>query len=268
VVTVDEGRPLAVVHMPRRSIAPFAMAVGLVSLFAGLIVDYVPVVLGAAGLITVALIGWFWPQSTETAAMEEVGTPGADELPLAQAGPTANGFWGTWVFILVLATALTTIGASYFYLGGNVRSGGETVPATPLLRPVLATTLLPAGVVAVIAAIRGITRARPGLLRLGVLVALALAAVHLWLLLDALLGSGLSPGSSGPDSGFVAIGGFHAIVVFVLLVMLTIGSVWAVLRPRDARGHGVVWNAGLVYCFAAASGIISLAALYLVPRVG
>jgi cytochrome c oxidase subunit I+III len=268
VVSVNEGRPLAVVHMPRRSIAPFAMAFGLVSLFGGLIVDYLPVMLGAVGLIVAALIGWFWPQRTEEAAMAEVGTPGADELPLAQAGPMGNGYWGTWVFLLVLGTALTTIVASYFYLGGNIRSGGQALPAAPLLRPVLATVLLAAGFVAVRAAIRGITGARPGLLRLGVFAAFALAALHLWLVLDALLGSGLAPGSSGPDSGFAGVGGFHAVVVFVVLVMLTFGCVWAALRPRDARGHAVVWNASLVYGFAAASSLIMLAALYLVPRAG
>jgi cytochrome c oxidase subunit I+III len=125
VVSMNEGRPLAVVHMPRRSIAPFAMAVGLVSLFAGLIVDYMPVMLGSIGLIIAALVGWFWPQATETAAMEEVGTPDADELPLAQAGPLGNGYWGTWVFILVLATALATIVASYFIWAATCGAAGR-----------------------------------------------------------------------------------------------------------------------------------------------
>ena len=64
--------------------------------------------------------------------MEEIGGPGADELPLAQAGPMSNGFWGTAVFVLVLATALATFVASYFYLGGNVRVGGEARAAAPL----------------------------------------------------------------------------------------------------------------------------------------
>jgi hypothetical protein len=133
---------------------------------------------------------------------------------------------------------------------------------------VLATIVLAAGFGAARAAIRGIRRVRPGLLRLGAFSAFALAAVHLWLVLEALLGSGLAPGSSGPDSGFVAVGGFHSVVVFVLLVMLTFGCVWAAVRPRDARGHAVVWNASLVHGFAVASAVVTLATLYLVPRVG
>jgi hypothetical protein len=54
----------------------------------------------------------------------------------------------------------------------------------------------------------------------------------------------------------------------VLLVMLTFGCVWAAVRPRDARGHAVVWNASLVHGFAVASAVVTLATLYLVPRVG
>jgi hypothetical protein len=50
--------------------------------------------------------------------------------------------------------------------------------------------------------------------------------------------------------------------------MLTFGAVWVALRPRDARGHAVVWNASLVYGFAAASSLVTLATLYLVPRAG
>ena len=108
VVTVNDGRPLALVHMPRRAMSPFIASVGLVTLFAGLIVDYLPVIWTGVALVGAGMVGWFWPLSTERAAMEEVGRPGADTLPLAQYGPIANGYWGTWVFVLVLATALVT----------------------------------------------------------------------------------------------------------------------------------------------------------------
>jgi cytochrome c oxidase subunit I+III len=268
VVTVNEGRPLAVVHMPRRSIAPFIMSVGLVTLFAALIVDYVPVMIAGLALVAVGLVRWFWPQDTETAAMEEIGGPDADELPLAQVGPTSNGYWGTLVFVLVLATALATVVSSYFYLGGNVRVGGEALPVAPLGRPALATALLLAGLVPVIATIRGIRRGRLGVLRWGVLAAFALAGTHLWLLLDLLLGSGLAPAMNGRDSAFVGVAGFQAVVTFILLVMLAVAALWVLARPADARGHATAWNAGLVYYFTAASAVIAFVALYLVPRIG
>jgi cytochrome c oxidase subunit I+III len=268
VVTVNEGRPLAVVHMPRRAISPFVTSVGLVALFAGLIVDYMPVIWTGVALIAIGVIGWFWPQATERAAMEEVGRPGADELPLAQYGPMANGYWGTWVFVLVLATALVTFVSSYFYLGGNVRVGGETRAVAPIGTAALATGLLALGLVPMLAALRAIRRERAGALRLTVLAAFGLAAAHAWLLSDALLGSGLSPAMSGRDSAFLGVAGFQAVVAVTLVVMLAVSMLWVLRRPLDGRGWATVWNASVVYGFAAASGALTFAVLHVVPRVG
>ena len=268
VVTVNEGQPLAVVHMPRRALSPFVASVGLVTLFAGLIVDYVPVMGVGVALVVAGIIGWFWPQATERAAMEEVGRPGADELPLAQYGPISNGYWGTWVFVLVLATALVTVVSSYFYLGGNVRPGGAAAPAAPIGPSGLATALLVLGLVPMLAALRAIRRERAGALRLAVPAAFALAAIHLWLLLDALLGSGLAPAGSGRDSAFLGVAGFHAVVTATLLVMLAVSVLWVLLRPLDGRCWATVWNASVVYGFAAASAALTFAVLYVVPRVG
>jgi cytochrome c oxidase subunit I+III len=267
VVTVNEGRPLAVVHMPRRAMSPFVASVGLVTLFAGLIVDYMPVIWAGVALVVAATIGWFWPQATERAAMEEVGGAGAAELPLAQYGPISNGYWGTWVFVLVLATALVTFVSSYFYLGGNVRPGGETAVA-PIGLSALATVLLALGLVPMFAAVRATRRERGGALRLTVVAAFVLAAAHLWLLLDSLLGSGLAPAASGRDSAFFGVAGFHAVVTTALVVMLGVSVVWVLLRPLDGRGWATVWNASVVYGFAAASAALTFAVLYLAPRVG
>jgi cytochrome c oxidase subunit I+III len=268
VVTVSDARPLAVVHMPRRSLAPFVMSVGFVTLFAALIVDHVPTMLGGLGLIAAALVGWFWPQATETAAMAEVGRPGADELPLAQAGPLSNGLWGTGVFLLVLATALVTIVTAYFYLGGNVAPDVRQGPAARIGPPAIATALLALGAVAVALAIRAIGRGSSAGLRVGLLVAFGLAGAHLGLLLDAWLDSGLAPASDGRHSAFLGVAGFQGIVAGILIVMLFVALLWAVLRPADGRGHATVWNAGLVYGFAVLSGLITFAALYLAPRFG
>jgi cytochrome c oxidase subunit I+III len=268
VVTVNEGRPLAVVHMPRRAISPFIASVGLVTLFAGLIVDYMPVIWSGVALVVIGTIGWFWPQGTERTAMEEVGRAGAHELPLAQYGPISNGYWGAWVFVLVLATALITFLSSYFYLGGNIRVGGETAPVAPIGRSGLATVLLGLGLVPMLAALRAIRRERAGALRLAVLAAFALAALHLWLLMGALLGSGLAPAMSGRDSAFLGVAGFHAAVASTLLVMLAVSVLWVLLRPLDGRGFATVWNASVVYGFAVASAALTFAVLYLVPRVG
>ena len=268
VVSVTEGRPLAVVHMPNRSIAPFIMSVGFLILFAALIVDHVTFMAIGAIVIALATVRWFWPQDTETAAMEELGGPGPHELPLAQAGPASNGFWGTGVFVLILITALTTIVAGYFYLGGNVAPRLSGSPAEPIERPALATVLLAAGLIPLVAAVRAIGRRRFGLVRLGVTATLVLAAVHLWLLVSTWLDSGLSPSTDGRHSAFVGVAGFHGIVSVVLLVMLAVAAIWAWSRPADGRGHATAWNSALVYGFGVVNVVIVFATLYLAPRFG
>jgi cytochrome c oxidase subunit I+III len=268
VVTVTEGRPLAVVHMPRRSFAPFIMSVGFLVLFAALIVDHVPLMAVGAGIIAVALVMWFWPQDTETAAMEEMAGPEPHALPLAQAGPGSNGFWGTCVFVLIMATTLTTIVAGYFYLGGNVAPQLRGSPAEPIGRPAIALGLLAGGLIPTVAGIRAIARRRHGLFRLGVTAALLLGSAHLWLLLSTWLDSGLSPASDGRHSAFAGVAGFHGILSLILLVMTAVATIWAWTRPADARGHAAAWNASLVYGFAIASAGIVFTVLYLIPRFG
>jgi len=267
VVSVTEGRPLAVVHMPRRSFAPFIMSVGFLVLFAALIVDHTTVMAVGAGIIAVALVMWFWPQDTETAAMEEMSA-GPHELPLAQAGPGSNGFWGTCVFLLIMATALTTIVAGYFYLGGNVVTHLGGSPAEPIARPAVALGLLLAGGIPVWLAVRAIGGRRFGLLRLGVTATLLLGAAHLWLLIGTWARSGLAPSTDGQHSAFVGVAGFHGVLSLILLVMTAVAAIWAWARPADGRGHAAAWNAALVYGFAVVSGVIVFTVLYLVPRFG
>jgi heme/copper-type cytochrome/quinol oxidase subunit 3 len=141
-------------------------------------------------------------------------------------------------------------------------------PAEPIERPAIALGLLVLGMIPLVGAIRAIRRHRPGLLRLGTTAALLLGVVHLWLLLDTWTESGLAPATDGRHSGFVGVAGFHAVLSVILLVMVAVAVLWAWIRPADARGHAVAWNAGLVYGFALVSGIVVFTVLYLVPRLG
>src|SRR5690606_9504483 len=109
VVSVLDGRPLALVHVPSPTIWPLVMSIGFVVLLAGALLDSL-ITLGVGAAITaVSTVGWFWPAKTERQAIEEIGTEAReDALPLAVAGPLANGAWGTGVLIVVLLTALVT----------------------------------------------------------------------------------------------------------------------------------------------------------------
>ncbi|MGQ0562675.1 MAG: cbb3-type cytochrome c oxidase subunit I, partial [Gemmatimonadota bacterium] len=115
VVSVKDGTPKAIVHVPGPTLWPFVMAVAFVFVFAAALLDSMTS-LAIGGILTlVALVGWFLPQDTERRALAQtVHTSQRGGLPLAIAGPESNGFWGTLVLISVLATALLTLLSSYF----------------------------------------------------------------------------------------------------------------------------------------------------------
>jgi cytochrome c oxidase subunit 1/cytochrome c oxidase subunit I+III len=57
-----DATPQAIVHMPHESPWPFALTVALMALFAGLLLDSLPLeVAGVAGTLA-GLTGWFWPK--------------------------------------------------------------------------------------------------------------------------------------------------------------------------------------------------------------
>ena len=138
----------------------------------------------------------------------------------------------------------------------------------PAIRTGLATVALFVGLVPMFAGLRAITRERAGAIRLTVLAAFVFAAIHLWLLLHAISGSSLAPATSGRDSALLGVAGFQTVVAGALLVMLAVSVLWVLLRPLDGRGWATVWNASVVYGFAAASAAVAFAVLSVVPRVG
>ena len=87
-VSVREARPLALVHLPGPTLAPLAVSLGLVGLFAGALVDRMDVIALGAAVTGAGLVGWFWPRGSEGRALDECRDA---RLPLAVAGPA------TWV---------------------------------------------------------------------------------------------------------------------------------------------------------------------------
>jgi cytochrome c oxidase subunit I+III len=267
VVTVLEARPLAIVHMPRMSFAPVIIAVGFVFLFAGILTDEtVPTAIGA--LLTFAgLVHWFWPQDTERKALEELSTePREDRLPLAIAGPVSNGWWGTWVLLAILVTALVTAVASYYYLADG---GGPWPPRAPRGAAYAAVAMvlgLGGGAFATQFA-RAVRRRRWGLLSVAIVTALLLSVASIWLWLRAARVDVSDAGRSAYASIFAGLIAFQALVLLLVAVMTAVALVWAIGKRGDPRGHAVALNSSLVVGFAAASGVVTYAVLYLSSRV-
>jgi cytochrome c oxidase subunit I+III len=271
-----DGRPVAVVHMPSSTIWPFVMAVSFLFLFAAALLERMPLLLVGAALGIAALNGWFRPMETERRAVEEIGTdPRPDRLPLAVAGPASNGWWATLVLILVLGTALVTLLASYVYLLQGPYGGPGGPPGGLLPAAVAAGAMAAALAVAVwlqrrlrIEGVPARAEGAVGLRRVALGALLALALVALGAGVQAWRETGVAAAESAYGSIVLGLLGFQWLVLAVLLVAVGIGLAWAWRAPADPRGHAPAWNASLLACFVAASGVAVFVALHLVPRLG
>jgi cytochrome c oxidase subunit I+III len=265
VVDALDGSPKAIVHMPRRSPWPFILSVAFVFLFAAALAERMWLVTTGLVLAAVGLGGWFWPLETERRALEEIPTrPDDGRLPLAVGGPSANGWWGTWVFVAVLATALATTIASFFYLAATPTGWPDERPAGLLEAAMAAGGALMAGSSAW-TAIQCIRMERPLLQGVSVTLAVVFTALSIWFGVDAWTAGGYRPADSAYDSAVLSVIGFQWVSGAIVLVMLAVAALWAWLRPRDPRGHGVLWNSALVAGFAAVSWLVALGTLWLTP---
>jgi cytochrome c oxidase subunit I+III len=267
-VSVVHARPLAIVHVPGPTLAPFTMAVAFVFLFAGALVEKRWLLLAGAVLTAGALVAWFRPRPSEDLALEEIPTRTDDpeRLPLAVAGTRGNGWWGTWVFVAVLLTALVTVVASFYYLGDGPGSW----------RPDAAAQLMPAGWATLLSvpaaglalwALRGLQGERTVSVRLGLGGSLVLSAAALWMGIRSYPWESLVPHAGAEESGYLSLFGFQWLLLPVLVVMLGIALGWALRRPLDPRGHATAWNAVLVACVAAVSAVTVFAVGCLTPLV-
>jgi cytochrome c oxidase subunit I+III len=265
ITSVLDARPLAIAHMPGPTYAPFTMAVGLLAIFMWALIEEV-LLLAVGGLLTIfALFLWFRPQRSEALALQEFGSRANDpeRLPLAVGGTMANGWWAMLVFLAVLATALVTIIASYFYLADGRPGASEVRPS--MIEPVAATILSLTTVATASWAARATRRQFPRLVHLGLAATWLLSAAALGLSVGGFPWGTLAPGASAYASSVLGVLGFQWLVLLILLVSVTIGLLWSIFRPGDPRGHAVVDNMALLTTFAAASGAVVFAVVYLSP---
>jgi hypothetical protein len=265
VVSVLEATPQAIVHMPGLTYAPFTMAVGFLAIFAGALVEDRRL-LGLGGiLVAVALVLWFRPQRSETIALEELGDrrdPG--RLPLAVGGPQSNGWWGTLVFISILATALVSVVAGYFYL----RDAPAGVTDLPLGFESSFTVLLPLVALGTALWTMRSTRVRSlGAIKAGLLATWLLSAGALALGITGFPWQQFDAATSAYASAVLAVLGFEWLVLTVVVVMAMIALLWAFGRPRDPRGYAVAQNMALVAVFSGVSAAITYGVVYLTPML-
>jgi cytochrome c oxidase subunit I+III len=265
VVSALDGRPLAVVHVPGPTIAPFVMAVGFVGLFAAALLDSLSLTVVGGLLTLAAVVAWFWPLASERRALAELGETHPGRLPLAVAGPLSNGWWATIVLLMVLATALFTLVASYVYLGDGTLAWAPTAPSLGMVS--IATPTMIGSGVAMLTAIAAGRRSMVWIRRLGLAGTSAFGVAFLALSVVAFRTAGAPAHESAYGSIILALFGFQWLVGVLGLAMLVVAQLWAWLAPADPRGHAVALNTGLVIGFGVASWLAVAATIYLAPRL-
>ena len=296
VVGVLDGRPLALVHLPRRSWWPFVMSLGFTVLFVSALVEVLWIALLGLGVTIVAIVGWFWPVDTESEAIAELYSPtlegprggrlsvptdapapvGDDaegvlpptsvRMPLAVGDRSANGYWGTGVLVAIIVTALLTFVSSYFYLGRGA-TPIRASDAPPLGMALLAAALALAGG----AASRWLThtvdnRDEPAR-RWPLLAAFVVFALLTWLAFPVWGATGLDAARSGQASGVLGLVGFAGLVALAAAGILAAALLWAWTRPHDPRGRGVALNASLVCYSGAFTWLVVVGVVHVWPRV-
>jgi cytochrome c oxidase subunit I+III len=265
IVSVLDGRPLAITQMPTSTLWPFVLSVGFVVTFAGLLLENLWILGPGLGVMGVSVLAWFWPDRDQEAAMEEIGTePGGDRLPLAIAGPLSNGWWAMLVFLLVMATALATFIGSYFYLGDG--------PGWPPVAPAAGSATAATGVALVATGTtwvfgRAVRKRRTTPRRIGLIATAVLTVAFLHLSFRGWTELGIRPRESAYASAFVGLLGFEWVMAITLLVLLAGSLAWAFTKPADPRGHGLALIGELQGYFLAGSWIAVYVVLYLVPRL-
>ncbi|HEX2168418.1 MAG TPA: cytochrome c oxidase subunit I [Longimicrobiales bacterium] len=266
VVSVLDGEPQGIVHVPGPTAAPFVMSVGFLFLFAGLLLDNVTSLLLGGVITLIALVLWFRPQRTESLALEEIPTGGTpDRLPLLVGGVRSNGFWGTIVLLLVLATALATAIASYFYIGPGVADWYPPRPPVPGFDAWGSLALTVIGAAAAGWFVNELRRGRRPRSLTPMLVVAATSAAALWLLVRAYGATGVSAAGSAYGSTVMLMLGFQMLLAILLVAMAMTGVLWGLLAPDDPRGEGVAINTSLVTAFTLASAVIVMFIVYATP---
>jgi cytochrome c oxidase subunit I+III len=266
IVSVLDGKPLAISWMPGPTLLPIIMSLGFLTTFIGALVENIWI--GGTGLavIGVSVVAWFWPNESQERAMAEAGSPaGEHALPLALGGPQSNGYWAMWIFLLVMSVAFATLVAAYFYLSNGPASWPPTMPDASVAVWATAVAVALAGTNFWMA--RSMRRQHIVTWRLGTGMTLLLTVALTCLSVAAWTELGLTAVESAYASIFAATLGFNWIVQLLLLIMITFTLVWAIARPADIRGHGLAWLAELQGYFAAACWLLTFAVLYLTPRL-
>jgi cytochrome c oxidase subunit I+III len=270
-VSTKDGRPEGIAWIPGPTLWPLVLSIGFTFLFTGALLNSVPLTAAGTLVSAVATAGWFWPTRSQQTAIDEMrangyrviphrspGTP----LPLVLIGRGSTGWWGMIVLITVLAVALASLVASYFYLAAR----WPTQPAIDTMERIIggacALLLLPS---AVLLHLTTRPRGAPTPRRIGLALASVAGLGALGLVYGAFAyrETGFTRSLDAHGSLVYTLLGFQGLMILAGLVLMVVAQLWLWRRPEDPRGDAVTELAVPYWYFVVVSWLVVFATLYL-----
>jgi cytochrome c oxidase subunit I+III len=249
----------SVLVMPGETYLPVLFALAIGTLFTGILLGFMALVVAGAvgGLIVIAL--WMWP-------LDEQATAGATPRP--SEGTRSPATWGMLMLITTESIFFALLFSCYFY----IRSSADTWPqggieAPELLIPSINTAILLSSSVPLFWADAALKRGDLGKMRAGWALSFVLGAIFLVLQLREYGGLAFAANTNAYAGLFFVITAFHGVHLFVGMLM----SAWTQARAGaghfTAENHLAVQNASWYWHFVDAVWIFVFAIVYVSPHV-
>ncbi|MCI0398996.1 MAG: cytochrome c oxidase subunit I [Chloroflexi bacterium] len=263
-----EAQPEEVFRVSGPSLWPFIASVGVMIIFAAEIFRLHLLTLGGVLVLTVAIIGWHWPEKPVTTAGEEIAFAQEHGLAVRPDGSRAVSRAGMWLAILSLVIALSSFLFSYFY----IRLEHDVWPPAGIAAPEL--TWMAAGTAAILLSggamawgLRAIRQGNQGMLKVGLALAFGLAAAGLALQLYDFSQLPFGWQDNAYGSLFYTLGAYAFLWLLAGLVMNGLAQLWAWQGRYSAQQYWAVENVALFWYGLVAGWLILLATLYLAPHL-
>ncbi len=254
------GQPQDRVPLPRYSLEPFWLAVGIATVFVGALLSLLWVMIVGGALAVAMIFLWMRPvlEKREQTTEDQRDDPHA--LPR----------WGLIMLILTETALFGGLVASWYYLEVNAAlwpPNGVKLPELAI--PIINTALLLSSSVTIIFAGRGLRNDNRRTAMLGVAASFVLGAAFLGLQIYEFVSADFAPTDHAYGSTWFTVLGLHGLHVLVGLLLMLALLYWLRRGYFTKDRHTTVHTVSLYWHFVDAVWVILiLPAIYLSPYLG
>jgi heme/copper-type cytochrome/quinol oxidase subunit 3 len=258
------GEPEEEIHLPGPSWLPVLLALGLLVLGVGLVLNIVAAIIGAVFTSFVIAI-WARPRMAVMDVPLETATEAAEHGDHAATASSLN-WWGMLTFLLTEAVLFVYLISAYLYVRYVIAPQWppQGVEGLDIVLPSIGTALLLASSFPMHWASAGIRKGNQRQLVLGLAATIGIGVVFLCLQVYEYFHVSFTPSSHVFGSVFFTLTGFHGAHVLIGLVMLGF-VLWHATRGRyTAQEHFGVTAGEMYWHFVDVVWIVLFVMLYLI----